>query len=265
MRRTPPSIRITQNDRQEYARLVRNTKAKIRRANQKYGIDLSTQIQIPSIEDFTTRNQFNEFKQKQKSFTNRNNKDFQFKKNEFGVVATKRELEEIQRNTKKAQEIADKLRSEANEKPFISGGKEQGTVGQRMMQMGKPNTAGITRPPDFDFEKIRTRAQLEKKMKNMEERSDEEFFDKRMEQMKENLTKLIEETFHSDADELVKRLREIPPDDFYEMFLMFDELNFDYIYTTESDGSETNNWISKISSYLDRYDQGRINMDLKGF
>src|SRR5690606_23216478 len=106
-------IRITKNDRKEYARLVRNTKAKIRRTAKNYGIDLSNQIQIPSIEEFRSREHFNEWKNKQHSFTSLSNRNFQFKKNEFGVVASKRELDIIDQNTRRAQAIADKLRKEA--------------------------------------------------------------------------------------------------------------------------------------------------------
>lgn len=265
MRRNPP-IRITKNDRQEYARLVRNTKAKIKRTLKNYGIDLSNEIQIPDIEDFKTREAFNEFKHKQKSFTSVANRHYQFKKNEYGVVASKAEIAEIERNTKRAQKIADKLIKEAEKKPFVAGGKEQGTIGQRMKQMAHPqNLTGISRPKDFDFNKVRSRKQLEQKMKNMEERADEDFFDKRMEKMKENLIDLLEKTFNSDAKDLVDKLKNIPPDDFYEMFLMFEELTFDYIYTSEADGSEANNYVSKIMSYVERYENAQINMDMKGF
>lgn len=245
--------------------MVRNAKAKVRRTAKNYGVDLSNEIQLPSIEDFQTRQQFNEWKNKVHSFTSVSNTRYQFKKNEFGVVASKKEIFEIERNTKQAQLIATKLAKEAAKKPFISGGKEQGTVGQRMLQMGKPNTAGISIPKDFDFDKIRTRAQLEKKKKNMEERANEEFFDKRMTKYKENLMRLIADTFNSDANELLAKLKEIPPDDFYEMALIFEEMTFDYIYTSESDGSETNSFISKLMDYVDRYYSGKINMDLKGF
>lgn len=264
MRRTP-SIRITKNDRQEYARLVRNTKAKIRRTIKNYGIDLTNEITLPDIESFTTREDFNAWKKQQRSFTSVANRKLQFTKNEFGVVATKAELDEIKKHTKRAQQIADKLRKEANKKPFISGGKEQGTVGQRMLQMGKPDTAGITRPPDFDFDKVRTRSQLEKKMKNMEDRSREDFFDKRMETMKENFMRLLEMSFNSDAQRLVEKLKGVPADDFYEMYLMFDEFDFDLYYTQDFEGQSHDSQLKQMESYVDRYYSGNINMDLKGF
>jgi hypothetical protein len=245
--------------------LVRNTKAKIKRAAKNYGIDISKDIVIPKLSDFKTRKEFNEFKEKQKSFTSPSNLKYQFVKNEHGVVASKAELNEIKRNTKRAQEIADKLRKEAVRKPFISGGKKQGTVGQRMMQMNKPDTAGISRPPDFDFNKIRNKRDLERKKDNVEKRSKEDFFDKRMEQMKKNFIALLELSFNSDAERLIEKLEGIPPEDFYEMYLMFDEFDFDLYYTQDFNGQSHDSQIRQLESYIDRYYNGNINMDLKSF
>lgn len=262
MRRVVP-IRITESDKQEYARLVRNSKAKINRTANKYGVDLSSEIKIPEIGDFTSRSEFNEFKAKQKSFTRRSNQNFQFKKNEFGVVATKKELNDIEYNTRKAQRIAEKLRKEAVDKPIISGGKKQGTVGQRMQQMGKPETAGITVPKDFDFEKIRSRKQLEEKKKNMEERSSGDFFDKRMEKYKKNFIELLEQTYNSDSDGLIERLKSIPPDEFYELVLIHEEFTFEYHYTTQTNSEDENSSLFKMENIVENYHDGKINMDLK--
>ena len=168
MRRFTP-IRITKNDAEEYRRLVRNSKAKIRRTSKNYGVDLSDEVELPSLDQFKTRKEFNEWKESVSNFTNRANTEYQFKKNEYGVVASKKEINQIERDTKRAQKIAEELQKKASEKPFISGGKEQGTVGQRMMQMGKPNTAGIYRPPDFNFDKIRSKKQLEEKKNTISE------------------------------------------------------------------------------------------------
>lgn len=264
MRRFTP-IRITKNDRQEYARLVRNTKAKIRRTIKNYGIDLSDEIEIPSIEDFKTRNEFNRWKERQASFTNRANLHYQFKKNPYGVVASKKRIADIQRDNKQAQQIADKLIESAKEKPFISGGKEQGTVEQRMLQMARPNAAGVYRPPDFDFDKIRSEYELRRKEQNLKKRADEQYYDERMERMKENFIKLLEESFNSDADELIEKIKDIPAEDFYEMYLMFDEFDFDLYYTLDVEGETHETQINQMLHYVDRYHTKKINMDLKGF
>lgn len=267
--RRPPPIRITKNDREEYAKLVRNAKAKVRRTAEKYGVDISSKVNLPKLEDIKTREEFNRIKQEAKRVTNRANTEFQFVKNPFGVVASKKEIREIERNTKKAQRIAEQKLKEIEKKPFISGGKEQGTVGQRMKQMAKPETmTGINVPKDFNFDKIRDRKQLERKREGLERRIDENYYDKKMEQMKENFVRILELSLHNDADVLVEELKKMPADDFYEMYLMFDEFDF---ALWDSDGiifgreEEAMNHVSKMLTYVERYKEGKINMDMKGF
>lgn len=260
-------IRITKNDRKEYARLVRNTKAKIRRTSKKYGIDLSTEVNIPDIESFRTRKEFNKWKQQMQSFTNRSNLRYQFQKNPYGVVASKAEILRIERDTRRAQRIARQMQEEVQGKPFISGGKQQGTVGQRMLQMQRPSVGGISVPADFDFSKIRTQQQLQRKAESMARKADPDYYDERKERMKENFIKMLEESFNSDADELIREIQSIPADDFFEMYLMFDEFSFDLYYEVEGvEGSGgTMRDINRMLSYIDRYKSGKIDMDLKGF
>ena len=261
----PPQIRITKNDRAEYARLARNTKAKIRRTEKNYGIDLSGEIEIPNIESFQTREQFNEWKQKQASFTNRHNLHYQFRKNEYGVVASKKRISDIERNTKRAQRIAEEFNEKLKDKPFFVAGKQHGTVEQRMLMMGKPNQIGLSRPPDFDFSKIKTERQLRMKEESMQEKNDLRFVSERLQRMKTNFIKKVEESFNSDADELVELLKGIPADDFYELYLMSDSFEFDLFYTNELEGHSHNHQIMEMMEVVNQYYSSEINMDLKGF
>lgn len=261
-------IRITKNDREEYRRLANNAKAKINRTNKKYGVDLSGEIELKGIDSFKTRKEYNEWKAKAKSLTNRSNTKFQFVKNDYGVVASVQEIKQIKRNTKAAQRIADKMIKKAEKLPFISGGKEQGTVGQRMMQMKRPNAAGITRPSDFDFDKIRSRDYLETKKESADKRKSMDYYDKRMENMRNNFLDLLKLSLNSDADVLIEKLKLMPVDDFYEMYLMFDEFDFDMY---DSEGIETMNegeaerHVSKMLNNVDRYFEGKLNFDMRGF
>lgn len=262
----PRKIRIAKNDRIEFARLVKNTKAKIARTIKNYGKDISGEIEIPSsVEDFKTRKEYNEWKKKQEWFTSRSNTALQFKKNKRGVVKSVKEINEVKKNNRIAIQKAKKLEKEAKKKPFISGGKEQGTVEQRMKQMGRPNMAGINVPAKFDFDKIVDDRQFERKKESMEKRSSETYFNERMEKMKENFIKILELSFNSDADELVKKIREIPADDFYEMYLMFDEFDFDLYSSDNEGGFAEDSHIKQMESYVDIYQRGGVNFDLKGF
>ena len=241
--------------------MARNANSKLKRTAKNYGIDLSDEIQIPKQSDFKTRKEYNQWKEQIRDFTNRNNTKYQFQKNEYGVVASKREINEAKRATKQAQRIADKMSKKMAKKPFHSGGKVQGTVEQRMLQMGKPNVGGIYRPPNFDFNKIRSRKQFTEKLENMKERSNPNFIDARSQRLKENYYRTLEEHFNSDADNLIDEIKQIPADDFFELYLMYDEFQFDYIYTEEQSQAT----LTKLESVVEAYKNGKINMDLKGF
>lgn len=261
----PKPIRITKNDRREYAKLAKNTKAKIKRTSKTYGIDLSGEIPVPKLESFQTREEYNEWKEKARSFTNRNNLTYQFKKNQYGVVANKKLLGQLERENKRNQRVAEQIAKEAAPKPFISGGKVQGTVGQQMLQMGRPNVGGVKRPPDFNFNDIRSYQRLKTVQENINRRSDPAYYDKRKETMKENFIFTLGLSFNSNADELVRELQKIPAEDFYEMYLMFDEFDFSY-YDSEQIGvvhDEDN--INQMLTYIKRYKRGDIPMPLKGF
>lgn len=262
-------IRITERDKKEYARLVRNTRAKIRRTQKNYGIDLSGEVELPKLEEFSTRKEFNEWKERVGSFTNRYNLRYQFVKNEYDVVASKSQLMKIERDTKRAQRIADEELKKVQDKPVFQGGKQFGTVGQRTLHMSTPDVTGIHRPSDFDFSKVRNQQRLEDLQESMEKRAYPEYYDWRKEQLKMNFMKMLEETFNSDADDVVDKLADIPPDDFYEMYLMYpSEFNFDIYYLDDDMDQEASgylNELNKIDSYIDQYKSGKINTDLKGF
>ena len=259
-------IRITKNDRQDFSKLAKNIKAKIRRTSKNHGIDISDKIAVPKrITDFKTRKEFNEWKENAKHFTNRYNLELQFKTNAHNVTASVADIQRTQRATKRAKEIAKKLKKEAVEKPFVSGGKVQGTVGQQLLQMGKPNTAGITEPRDFDFNDMKDRKQFDKRMESMEKRASNEYFSNRMETMKNNFIKILGLSFNSDAEELIEKIRSVPADDFYEMYLMFDEFDFD-LYDSDNDGGYADSsHIAQMMSYIEIYERGGVDFDLKGF
>ncbi len=246
--------------------MVKNAKTKLRRIKNKYGIDLSDEIKIPKLEEFSTRKEFNEFKEKIRSFTNRNNLNYQFVKNKYGVVANKKQINEIIRNTKKAQKLAKEQIKEVENLPTVAGGKKQkATVGQKMLQMGRPNAGGINIPKDFNFDTIQTKRELLRKEKNMREKAYPEYYDWRKEQMKMNFMKMLELAYNSDANDVVEKISKIPPDDFYEMYLMFEEFDFNnYDSEGQSIINEDNN-LRRLESYVNAYYEGKVDLDLKAF
>lgn len=258
-------IRISESDRKEYARLAKNTRAKINRTAKKYGIDISGDIEIPKISEFKTRAEYNEWKDSVRRFTNRDNWKYQFVKNKYGVVASKKEIREVERYTEMAQRRAEGIIKDAKYKPFISGGKQQGTLADRMAMMGRPNAGGIYVPPDFNFDSMQTGSQFKNRKENLKERSRSDFMDRRANTMRDNFANILELSFHSAASDLADEIRAIPGLDFFEMYLSIDEFDFNMF---DSDGQNVDadeGTLSEIQSYVNRYKRGKLNMDLKGF
>ncbi|AYJ76458.1 putative terminal protein [Bacillus phage BSP2] len=262
-----PRIRIKDNDKAEYARLVKNTKAKIARTKKKYGVDLTAEIDIPELDSFETRAQFNKWKEQASSFTNRANMRYQFEKNAYGVVASKAKIAEIERNTKEVQRLVDEKIKAMKDKEYYAGGKPQGTIEQRIAMTSPAHVTGINRPHDFDFSKVRTYSRLRTLEESMEMRTDPQYYEKKMIQLQLNFIKSVEGSFNSfdAADELIEELKKIPPDDFYELFLRISEISFEEF---DSEGNTVENVegnVYKILSYLEQYRRGDFDLSLKGF
>lgn len=276
MPKRPKQIRITQNDRQEYERLARKTKGKIARTRKKYGIGKFeytdkdgnvSKIEVPKLDSFSSRKEFNEWKEKAESFTNRYNLNYQYRKNDYGVVATKKEISEIQRNTKIAQREADRRNKQIEKLPYRHQGKTIGTVGQEAMRFSKPKF-GYNRPNDFDFSKTRTRRALEVKKKSMSEKADYRNFDKKSIRMKENFMKALESIFGEDVDDVLAIIGSMPPDEFFAIYDIENDI-FDFdLYDSDQDVTNfIQGKLNGIRNVLDDYVNGGYASDLilKGF
>src|SRR5690606_27872405 len=122
---------------------------------------------------------------------------------------------------------------------------------------------GIYMPSDFDFSKYKDPKSVEKRAKNIGKRSDPEYYNTRTERMRDTYLDQLEQVFNSDADELVRKIRNMPSDDFYQMYLMFDEFDFDWFYDPEEGEKRLNTMLA----YVERYERGDFDNDLnlKGF
>lgn len=260
-------IRIRQKDIEEYQRLKRNTRAKIRRVRQKYGIDLSGDIDLPPIESFQTRDEFNAWKERQRSFTNRANLRYQFEKNVHGVVASKALLREIEGKTKEAQRIYDEEMKRLNKLPFIQRGEIQGTAGERVRMLARPEIGGLSRPPDFDFSRVRTYPQLYHALERAERRADPVWYDRRKEIMKENFIEIIRVNLPNKHHPIIEELEKLPADAFYEIYKSVDEFDF---ARWDSDGSTYDSeTVTELVNYyltvIENFKNNRLNTDLWRF
>jgi hypothetical protein len=152
------------------------------------------------------------------------------------------------------------------EKPTIIQGEEQGTVGTRMQMMKRPTLGGITVPPDFNFENFNDRKGFERRFNNILKRDDDEYYDIRNKTMMDNFIKILDLSFNSEADELIKQLKSLNPDDFFDIYLQ-NPLEFDFnMYDSEGQYVDANQQtINAMLSTIHDYKSGKVNKDLKGF
>lgn len=244
--------------------MVRNARSKFTRTKKNYGIDLESEINIPSLNEFRTRKEFNEWKREMEWFTNRSNLKYQYRKNEHGLVANKQELREINKRNEVIIKNAKKELKELGKKPYFVSGKESGKLAERFSQFEK-NPLGIVVPKPFDFHSVRNRTELNRWKEKTKKKSDPEYYNKRNSQMQQNFIETIEFSFNSDGERLVDMLRQLPPDDFFEIYTMFDAFDFNLYASKNTGGLPTNSNLKRMESYLEQYFEGKLDMDFKGF
>lgn len=264
MKVTP--IRISQKDKAEYNRLKNNARSKVRRIESKFGLDVSGDVPTPSLTDFKTRKDFNEWKETVTRFTNRHNPAYQFVKNANDVPISRKEITTIKKDVEKGQRLADKKAEALRDKDLNAYGKPIGKLSQTMDKMAKPIVPGISRPKDFDIDKVESRKDLETLKERYAKRADPETFSKRNIDMQKTFLTELSETFNSDADDVIDLLKAIPPDEFYELYLQNEEFDFKLFYPMEGvEQEESLKELKAVESVLTRYWAGKINFDLMGF
>lgn len=251
-----------------YKRLVRNVKAKINRVQKKYGVDLSHTVDIPAMRDINTYQEYKSFVDQAKNFTSRSNLDFQFVKNKYDVVANKKTIQQAKRKTKENQQKAREYQKEIQDKPFFKGNQQVSTVGGRMEMMARPDIGGLNVPPDFKFEDIASRQQLARKIMSIQNRQDPDFYDKRNQIMKQNFITRLEENTNKKTSDIIRKLKKMNPDDFFELYMQFAEFDFN---DWDSEGNflggedKAENALNEMESQLDRYLRGDVDVDLSKF
>lgn len=263
-------IRLSEKDKKEYNRLRNAAKSKIKRTIKNYGVNLEKEISIPSLTEFSTRKEYNAWKQKVSSFTNRYNTRYQFKKNKNGLVQTVAQINEFKRlNRLERQHAKDKQKKMAN-MPFMHNGEQVGTVGQRFGMMKRPKNIGFSVPAKFDFENFHSYYELEKRKEIMIKRADPNNFDNRLNNFVKRYIVGLEEMFNSDANGVIDKIKQIPEAVFYDMYIKYGVFQtlFDpspqkgYVNGQEVDEGNNLRQLRDLENYLDKYLESRGENDI---
>lgn len=268
-------MRVLKRDEKEFQRLKRNYRSKINRIRKTTGfslddIDSWLGVEIPSIKDlrsgkaFSSRKDYNNWKQQMNSITKRSFTPLKIETNSRGmryprIVSTKGKSV-----TKKAQKQVDEMVDKFSDLPVYSDGEIIGKASDRQLALSDREAFGLYKPEDFNIENYSNPKSVEKNISRNEERQEQSYYDERMEQMRENFISMFSDTDDEDNEEIVDRIRKINPRDFYEMYLMIPEMAF------EDWDSDTGSYISGdkspsevIGYYLDLYENGKLDLTLK--
>jgi hypothetical protein len=205
-------IRISKKDEAEYKRLINNAKAKIRRVKKTHQIDLSDEIQLPSLSSFQSRKEFNNFKEDINKFNKGLKNDYKIVKNEKGESFTRKEIKTYEHKQKEAIRLA----QEHYEK----------TTAEQQKIFLKPNNLDI--PKNKPWQEL-TRKNFNQRLENLTKRADPEHFNERDRTFRDNYVKSVRGSFNERAvvNEIIEMIESITPDKFYDIYKEFIEF-FDF-------------------------------------
>lgn len=261
------TIRITKNDRTEYQRLVRNARAKISRTRKKYGVDLSQEVNLPKLEQFKTRSQFNKWKQHVSSFTNRHNMRYQFQKNKYGVVASKSELLEMETLRRRQIALAKREVEKIKDRPIFHKGEQISTVGERMLHFAKPSkVTGIRIPTPFNFDSVQSQRKLKEMKELAEYRLEKGGYEDRKELMKSNFKKAVIGSFNLEGIEIASLLDTLTGSEFYDLYISFEDVfNFEEYDSEGQIITATLGNLNRMKEVILEYKQGKSDIDYESF
>jgi len=228
-------IKIRKKDIEDYKRIARNIKSKINRTQKNYGVDISSEINLPSLESFKTRSEFNAFKDYASKL--KYNQSLQFVKNKQGVVARKSDVNKLVRKQNAIINERKKLKKRIDKLPVIMD-KIKLTVGEKQLGLSEKEKRrrGYTRvPKKFNFNEMQSQEMYNKRKKQIEEKSDYKTEEK-LRDMKANYMRTVNESLNHDGYEIVKAINEMPDIQFYEMYMQNEsDFGFEVWYTEEED------------------------------
>jgi hypothetical protein len=192
-----------------------------------YGVNLISEINIPDLSDFQTRAEYNEWKNKASSFTNRNNRKYQFRKNDQGFIYNILEHNKAKRDYDRAVRLAKERKKKIENLELKFNGKVIGKVKDREVLFSHPESVNFPEP--YDINKIRDRKHFERRQEQYRKRADQNYFRDTDKRMQDNFIKSVEGSFDSDSyvNSVIDKIRKLPPDVFYELYKQnFNEFDF---------------------------------------
>lgn len=263
MKKKKPGKRVSASEK-EYNDLAKRVEAKIKRVTKNYGIDLTTEIPVLPFSNLTTK-QRNEQKEKMKSFTNRANTKYQFRKNDYGVVASVRELNQAKRDTDLAIKKVNKLVKEIHNKQVIGGKGVKVGEYNKVLKQTPAERLGITLPEKFNFKQFRSKSKLDRRIELLEKKARGNYYEEKFNQLRENVINKLDTLFNTfTSDDVVYLLRQLSDKEFTDFYARSKNVKIDEYPTTlgqpeDSDYTQLGHLLNELKQYIaekDNHEEG---------
>lgn len=218
------AVRLTNKDK-EKLRKINNS---VRRKNKQMdNYDLDFYLPTLPISKVTSRKQLNEYYDTARRYTR--GYGFKFKKNNYGVVASNREIAQAKRLANEVTKERQKRLMKIAPEEFKTRGKPTGSSIMQRKLMGD-SRYDVYDPVKFRFGSLRNRKQFENRVESLANQLNPEYIAKKNEQLKENLIKAISTNWGKDGKKATDYIKSLSPAEVLEEFMSEDIFEFSYIY-----------------------------------
>lgn len=224
-RASASGIRIRKSDVERIKKLNASARRKQRRLKNEFGVEIN--IDIKKVNDFSTREQFNNYVQSLENFTYRNR--YRYVKNEYGVVISRKQYNEIRKETERINKIYEQRRKRLDKMPFTSRGKKTYETVKDRRLMGDVRFNEF-RKRTFRFEKFRNKSELNAFVNNLSIKLKPDYFSKKDILYKQNYIKALQNVYGTLADDIIEIVEKMNTSQFIDIFYSEDigEIGFHY-------------------------------------
>lgn len=251
-----------------FEKLWRTTQNKVYYRRKTQNFDFKPFLPIQSKRDLKnlSTKEIQKINKQLSNINSKNSKFFQKKSYKNGTfpIILEEQIRNLESEIFKRQQEIDKRDSE---RPIIIGRNEVSNdtvLSQRLM--GKPNLTLSSNIKPYDFDKPSDIKSLQSALEVRQNRLDPQWHLERQEIMKENYINSLIDLYNDEADTAIDKLRNIPADDFYDLYQQFEVIDFVYVPSGgQKAGDDEYESLRLLEEILDDYNEGKIDNRAKIF
>lgn len=198
------------------ANINKRARQKISRIKTRYGVS----VDIDVNKSFSTLKEYNAYVKKIESFLDRKNPDYSFSKNEYGVVFTKREIQQ-------AKEIVNKTNKALSKRNKKLKNKKSSNEPSRMVDTRNSAIKKVK----FNKNNFTSKEGFKRFLSNTKKKGTKKYSDEKLKQFKRNYIKSLNDVFGEMSRNIVNKIKKMNDIDFYNTYMENENsASFDFIY-----------------------------------